>query len=174
MNSKRYIESYGYLKFDPNPAHNKNKKVSHKLKGDNWCMLIVPSTIDLYYQWFIEKRYNLKLNRSPWGPHISIVRAHLESHLIDKSVWKKVKTKWQDRKIKFVYDSFPKTSGKHWWLTCFMSEAYSIREDLGLIPKPKQRIHLTIGRPYQQHEDHSKYIKRLLDKGIAPEHEKIE
>lgn len=145
------MKTYGYLKYDPE---------SKTTRKDPWW-LIVNCSIGLakLYQhliykdaiknvradnvfglgsWLVE-RGKVKVNKSVWGPHISLVRGEVPTN---KKFWKK----YDGKRIWFEYTSMVGTNGCHYWLPVFSQEFIDIRLELGLPPEPRAPFHLTIGR----------------------------
>lgn len=112
------------------------------LEGDKnnrgWLILQCNRDISLYYCWFIQKKFGIRLQQSRHGSHISIVRGEVIDSL---QRW----NAYQGHTLEFNYSNDIETNGKHWWLNvcspCFMS----IRQELGLDPQPIYDFHLTIG-----------------------------
>jgi len=164
------MKSYGYLKYDPRHIETRYK--------DWWLILQCSEGIALYYRYWIQKeatwevhsrdwlnkaklnpnldrhwpvtQKGIKLTRSAWGPHVSVVRGEKPLNI---KLWKK----YDGKKVWFEYDpKYLNTNGKHWWFRVISPELESIRQELGLTPQPEyfhrdsqtQRVnpfHLTIG-----------------------------
>lgn len=150
------ISTKGILEFDP---QDRTKK--HKFQS-SWKRVALIKTnceLDLYYAWFVKKRFNLDLNRSLRGSHVTII-----SDRMDKSEFDKVSKLFNGKEIEFFINLSPMSSGKHWWMNVKCPDAESIRELAGLSRKPYFDFHLTIGYANEKNEMHSEYIWRQMDK----------
>ncbi|MEO6303505.1 MAG: hypothetical protein ABIP51_10040, partial [Bacteroidia bacterium] len=115
-----FIESKGKIVFDPLVEKQKDNKPF-------WAMVMLDGDICLYYLWWLEKRFGLKLQKPLWGPHISFIRGE------ETGLWNLIKEKYNGKDINFIYDLNVKSNGKHWWLRVTCEELKDIREELGLI-----------------------------------------
>jgi hypothetical protein len=48
------------------------------------------------------------------------------------------------KRLEFSYTPDLQTNGKHWWLLVECPQIYEIRKELGLNPKPRHPLHMTI------------------------------
>ncbi len=103
-----------------------------------WLILQCDLDLSLYYCWFIQRRFGIKLQRPLHGSHITVVRGEVIKSF-DK--W----NAYQGNIIQFHYSNIIGTNGKHWWLDVYSPCLISIRQELGLEPQPKYDLHLTIG-----------------------------
>ncbi len=164
------MQSFGYLKYDPTTPNSKNEKW--------WAMLKCDENLTAYYRYWLSKCWivkgsgriwsreqeiqtdddweifnrGVKLHRSVWGSHISVVRGE-EPHPKDAKYWKK----YENRKIWFEYDpEFLNSNGRHWWVRIISPELEDIRSELGLSRIPQifddrknkfvnSPFHITIG-----------------------------
>lgn len=140
------MKSYGYLQYDP--RHPKTEFESW------WALLRCDHGLVEYYKYWIERsavysisskrwfqendisflsedqwkiqQVGFKLNKSAWGPHISVVRGEQPKY---PELWNKYKNK----KILFEYNpEYINTNGKHWWIRIYSEELEQIRTELGL------------------------------------------
>ena len=144
------IEVNGKIWFDP-----KNVTKKHNIQSDwkRMAMVIFDCDMTEYYSWFIQKRYNLQLNRPLRGTHISFK-------------WDEVKEKYNGTEVKLILDTNVKSDSKHWWLPVDYGSRQpllDIRSELGL-GKPYWGMHMTIGYCNPKNEEHSKYIHGLITK----------
>jgi hypothetical protein len=165
---KTTIKQIGRIVFDPKDETNKHASQS------NWkrtAMVLIEGDITSYYSWFIEKRYGLVLNKPLRNAHITFINDRT-SDMNDK--WDEIKTKWNGKTIEVVInveprtDSDDKNSTCHWWLNIPEEdrvELHNIRQELGL-GRPHWGLHLSLGYANEKNEEHSKYIHRLIKKGI--------
>lgn len=144
-------KSFGYLKYDP---------VSENSRFDPWWLaLMCPMGLALFYQELIRKeatktvkaaevfgfgdwpiqKGNVKVKKSVWGPHISLVRGEEPKN---KKLW----GKYDGKKVWFEYTPMVGTNGCHYWLPVFSQDFYDIRIELGLPPETRAPFHFTIGR----------------------------
>lgn len=147
------IECEGFITF--NPPNITKKHISQS----NWKQTVIIKTnceIENYYSWFIEKRFNLKLNKTIRGTHVTIINDRM-----DLSEISKFKDIFDGKPIKFYYNPIPVTNGEHWWLRVFCPESENIREIMGLNKNPYFNLHLTIGYANDKNIDHSLYIERI-------------
>ncbi len=163
----------GKIGFDPI-----NKTNKHELQA-SWkkmAMVFMDGDITDYYAWFINKRYNLELNKPLRGAHVSFINDSLKDlslngQLTNEEVethWTLVKNKWHGKEIPVVVNLNPRTDDTHWWLNIPHEERLflqSIREELGL-GKPFWGLHMTIGYANEKNIEHSKYIHRLIKTGL--------
>jgi hypothetical protein len=162
----------GVIKFD---LENKTKK--HKLQS-SWkktAFLLIDSDICEYYSWFINKRYNLTLNKPLRNAHISFINESNKELTNNGKIslneanelWSKVKKKWDNKKFEIVLDVTPISNGQHWWLNVPNEERVQlqeIRNELGL-GRPYYGIHMSLGYPNSKQIDHSNYIADMIRNG---------
>jgi hypothetical protein len=159
------IKISGKIVFDP-----KDKTAKHRNQA-TWkrVAMVVFDDADIceYYSWFINKRYNIFLNRPLRSGHITFINDKTED-INDK--WDEVKQKWNGKSIDVVLDIDVRTNGLHWWLNIpheFRQDLQNIRYELGL-GYPYFGMHLTIGSARAGiHEEHSKYIHECISKGFV-------
>ncbi len=143
-------KSIGYLEYDP---------VSPTTRFDPWWLIIrCDDQLAALYQSFVYKDArklitsqdaygignwlfyikNIKLTKSVWGSHISVIRGEEPPN---KQFWKK----YQGKEIEFSYIPMTQTNGCHYWLPVSSSNIDDIRLELGLPAQPLAPFHLTIG-----------------------------
>lgn len=159
----------GTFRFD---AENLTKKHVKQSEWKRFAMLEFDGDICKYYAWFINKRFNIKLNSPIRKAHVTFVNDSnndlgLSSgktiEQIDKR-WQEVKEKYDGKQQHIMLDLKARISDKHWWFRLYkgynqiLSE---IRSELGL-GKPYFDYHLTLGFPYKKYEEHNKYIHELI------------
>lgn len=144
------------IEFDP-----ENKTAKH-IKQSSWKNVVICSTdaeIDKYYSWFLQKRFNLELNRSLRKAHVTIVNDVVE----DKEAYEKTKQIWNGKKLVFDFDpSDIRTNGEHWWLKVKNEQVAEIRRSCGLNPDPYFNLHLTLGYANEKNLFHSEYIHQQI------------
>ncbi len=139
------------------------------------AMILFDGDITQYYAWFLERRYNLVLNRPLRGAHISFINDSIRDLTLNgtrsleesEEVWNRVKKKYHGKKIEVVLDLDPRTDDRTWWLNVPHDERDSIqaiRDELGL-KKPYFGLHMSIGYANEQHMGHSIYLHESLKKG---------
>jgi len=152
------MEIKAKIQFDPKDRTSKHKKQS------SWKTTVICNIgddIDLYYAWFLKKRFNLILNRSLRKAHITIVNDRTSD--IDTEMYKKMKEHFDGKEITFTYDPEEiRSNGKHWWLKVYSEESKAIRKFMGLPENPYLPLHLTLGYSNEKTNDHSKYILRQI------------
>ena len=98
--------------------------------------------IDRYYAWFLKKRFNLELNRTLRGTHITFI-----NDKVDSKIFEEASKIFNGKEITFYIENEPRTSGEYWWLRAYCPDAENIREIMGLSRIPYHPLHLTIGTP---------------------------
>jgi len=158
------IKLRGIIKFDPKDVTKKH------LKQSNWkkiAMVMFEGDICEYYSWWVNRRYNLKLNKPLRGGHITFINDR-SSEI--KGDWSEVKKKYNNKPIDIILDLTPKTDSNnkgstyHWWLSLpekNRKELHDIRLELGL-GRPYWGLHMTIGHANPKQIEHSKYLHRCL------------
>jgi hypothetical protein len=149
----------GIIKFDP---ENKTKKHEKQSSWKSVVMIQLDCETDRYYSWFVQRRYNLKLNKPIRGSHVTIVSDIVE----DKDLFERIKNEYDGKPMEFVYDPDARTNGEHWWLKVTCEEGKNFREKLRLPRDPYWGFHLTLGYANEKMIDHSFYIWDLIKKGL--------
>lgn len=146
------VKVKGIIEFSPEDVTRKHKSQS------SWkrvAMIRTDCELDRYYAWFLKKRFNLELNRTLRGPHISFI-----SDKLDKDIFDQASSVFNGKQIDFYLDIEPRSNGSHWWLRVYCPEAESIREVVGLNREPYFSFHLTLGHSNEKNTEHSEYILR--------------
>lgn len=144
------VKVRGILDFQPEDVTRKHKNQS------SWKRVAIIKTdcdLERYYAWFLEKRFNLILNKNLRGSHITFI-----SDRMDKDIFDQASKIFNGKEIDFYIELEPRSSGKHWWLRVYCPEAESIREAVGLTRDPYFGLHLTLGHANEKNIFHSKYI----------------
>jgi hypothetical protein len=163
----------GKIVFD---VDNKTKKHNSQSSWKYIAMILFEGDVCEYYSWYIKKRFNITLNRPLRGSHISFINDSFNdiskgSNKNSKQIndtWKKVKKKWNGKKIPVMLYLTPKTDGKYWWLNVhnhYHDNLMCIRKEVGL-NKPYFNFHMTIGYANNLNIDHSNYIHDSIKKRI--------
>ena len=163
----------GKIGFEP---ENKTKKHSAQASWKKMAMVFIDGDITDYYAWFINRRYNLVLNKPIRGAHISFINDSIKDMSLDGKrtieevdiLWENIKKKWDGKEIEVVIDLNPRTDDRTWWFNIPHDERgflQGIREELGL-GKPYWGMHMTIGYANEKNIDHSIYIHDLIKKGL--------
>lgn len=140
------------------------------------AMVFIDGDVTEYYSWFIEKRYNLILNKPLRGSHISFINDSIKDMSLNgqrtikevDELWETVKKKWDGVQIPIVLDISPRTDDRTWWLDIPNDERgllQGIREELGL-GRPFWGMHMSIGYANEKNLFHSEYIHRLIKNGL--------
>jgi len=166
------IELTGTLHFDLIHVSKKQLKQSSwkhvgivKFSGDD----------DDYYSWFINRRYNLHLNKPARGFHFTIINDKIENLSLDEIG--QLKTLFDGITVKVKLSTDVRTNGEHWWLKAESEDAENIRRAFRLNPTPYWNFHTTVGYVNQgninkngiafNHAwEHSHYIHDLLKRNI--------
>ena len=139
-------------------------------------MVLIDGEICEYYAWFLQKRYNLFLNKPLRGAHISFINDSMRDLSLNgqksneeiQNLWESVKIKWDKQNIPITLDISPKTDDRTWWLNIPNEERellQGIRTELDL-GRPFFGMHMSIGYANEKVLPHSEYIHNLIKNGI--------
>ena len=145
------IEIKGTINFFP---PNETKKHNHQSEWKKHALIETECDLERYYAWFLENRFNLKLNKTLRGSHISFIADRFS----DTEQWGMIAKKYHGKEITFFYEIEPRSNGEHWWLRVHSPDAEDIREELGLTREPYHPFHLTLGYANNKNIEHSEYI----------------
>jgi len=164
----------GKIGFEP---ENKTKKHNAQSLWKRMALVYLQGEITEYYAWFINRRYNLVLNKPLRGAHISFINDSLRDLSLNGTrtieeidmVWDQCKKRWDGKEIPVVLDLSPRSDSTHWWLNIPNDERQllqEIRTEIGL-GRPYFGMHMSIGyaRP-GIYEEHSKYIHNCIKSGL--------
>lgn len=140
----------GILEFSP---EDKTRKHASQSSWKRVAMIKTDCDLDRYYAWFLKKRFNLELNKTLRGSHITFI-----SDRLDRTIFEEASKIFNGKEITFYIELEPRSNGEHWWLRVHSPEAESIREALGLSRDPYFGMHLTLGYANERNLQHSKYI----------------
>jgi len=150
------LELKTVIQFDPPNLTDKHEKQSEWKKT---VVCLADCDIDKYYAWFLEKRFNLKLNRSIRKAHITIVA----DRITDKEKYQQAKEIFNGKEVTFTYDPEEiRSNGEDWWVKVYNTDIEAIREFAGLNRKPFFNLHMTIGYANEKNLFHSEYILRNI------------
>lgn len=164
------IKLKGKIKFE---VPNLTKKHHNQSEWKRVAMIEIKGEHCEYYAWFIQKRFNIKLNKPIRGAHITFINDRF-SEIIGETleekekIWDLVKDKYHNVNIEVYLSVDPRTNGQFWWLNVpqeHRSEIHSIRKELGL-DRPFFGLHLTIGRADHLELEQSNYIHSLIQKNL--------
>ena len=145
----------GKVIFDP---ENKTRKHESQSKWKRVVLIQLDCETYAYYAWFVNRRYNLILNRPLRGTHVTIV-----NDVVDRSeLYDAAKAKYNGKLMEFTFDPDARTNGEHWWLRVSSNEAEDLREEIGLTRKPYFNLHLTLGHANEKHIAHAEYIHKCV------------
>ncbi len=154
----------GKIKFDPK---NYTKKHNKQSEWKRIAMLVFDCDLCDYYSWFIEKRYNLKLNRPLRGSHVTFINDALIDFDDDsEEKWEEIKNKYDGTEVEVVLDVDVRSDSKHWWLVVehgSRKPLLDIRNEFKL-GNPYWGMHMSIGWANDKNIEHSKYILGLIMK----------
>jgi len=167
------ITIYGKIGFEPENRTNKHRAQASWKKV---AMVFIDGDICEYYAWFLQKRYNIVLNKPLRGGHISFINDSMRDFRQNGTVsdadielkWEATKKKWNGQIIPIVLDVSPKTDDRSWWLNVPNDERvllHDIRAELGL-GRPYFGIHMSIGYANERNIEHSTYIHDIIKKGF--------
>jgi hypothetical protein len=171
----------GKILFDPPNITSKHERQSEWKKV---AMVEFEGDIKKYYRWFVKKRYHLFLGESIRKAHVTFINDHERDIKMHK--WDMVKKRWNGKTIEIELSTDVRTDGINWWLVVpeeAREELHGIRAELGL-GRPYFGLHMTFGvardgrddselfepnvvRAIRANEAHSRYIRRLLKKGLT-------
>lgn len=141
----------GILVFDPINVTKKHNAQSAWKK-----VAIVKFDCDLYayYSWFLQKRFNLFLNKPLRGTHLTFI-----NDIVDDDIYLKAKEMFDGKEVIVKYDpEIVRSNNKgHWWLKSESLDCQNIRTVMGL-GDPYFGYHITIGLATHLQLEHSKYI----------------
>jgi hypothetical protein len=146
----------GIMEFEP-----EDKTRKHKSQASWKRVAIIRTNDDTadYYSWFINRRFNLPLNKPLRGAHVSIVNdAERDFSYGVNPRWETVKAKYDGKPMDFYIDLEPRTNGEHWWFRVYCPAGEDMREELGLKRDPFYSLHMTIGYANEKNMAHSYYI----------------
>ncbi|MCK9574761.1 MAG: hypothetical protein WC979_03105 [Candidatus Pacearchaeota archaeon] len=165
------IISYkGKIHFDPD---NKTNKHESQASWKKIALIMIPGEVCEYYSWFLEKRYDIILNKPLRGAHISFINDSVADiqkgcSLVNQEdvhfIWDSLKKKYDNTEIEVILDLDPRSDGNHWWLNIPQDERttiHGIRAEIGL-GRPFFGLHMSIGYANEKNKAHSEYILRLL------------
>lgn len=129
------------------------------LKQSEWKKVVIAKIegdIVKYYNWFLQKRFGLVLNKPLRGAHITIVNDRMTEEQYDLG------RIYDNKELTFLYDpnDIRGNDNGHWWINVKCDEVAIIRETMKLEPIPYFRLHLTLGKANELNIEHSKYILR--------------
>jgi hypothetical protein len=147
------FELKGILEFDP---VNVTKKHLSQSSWKRTAMVRFDCDLFAYYSWFLEKRFNLKLNKPLRGTHLTIINDKFESD----ELYRQARELFHGKEITVMYDpAIIRANDKgHWWIKADSDDARNIRSVIGLDPDPYFGYHITIGLATHLQLEHSKYI----------------
>lgn len=151
----------GTILFDP---INVTKKHILQSEWKKTAIISIKDDMCNYYSWFIEKRYNIKLNKPLRGTHVTFI-----NEIMDDSTFIEGKKFFDGKEIEVNYDpTYVRTNEKgHWWIKVYSKDIDSIRIALGLNKNPYYGLHITIGNATHLQLEQSLYIKNLIDKKLS-------
>jgi len=167
---EQFITLKGQIVFDPK---DKTKKHGSQSTWKKMAMVMFDGDISEYYAWFLERRYNIKLNKPLRGPHISFINDSIndmkkglgvESEKKVNSRWNYVKNMWDRKEITIVLDLDMRSDSIHWWLNIPNENRnllHAIRIQLGL-ERPYYGLHLSIGYANNKNIEQSKSWRYYL------------
>lgn len=163
----------GKILFEP---ENKTKKHESQASWKKVAMVLIDGEVSEYYSWFLQKRFNLVLNKPIRGAHITFVNDSIndmsqqgvKTNEEVEAMWEEVKKKWDGKEIEVVLNLRPFSDNLHWWLIVdhkYREELHAIRAELGL-GKPYFGLHMSLGYANEKNIMHSEYINLLNEKGF--------
>jgi hypothetical protein len=152
----------GTVEFEPG---NKTRKHLSQASWKRVVMIRTHDDLSEYYAWFINRRFNLPLNKPLRGAHITIVNdAERDFVWGVEPKWSEIKKMYHGKPMDFYIDLEPRTNGEHWWLRVYCPLGETMREELGLSREPYYSFHLTIGHANEKYLAHSEYILNVCQR----------
>lgn len=170
---KERITLIGKIGFEPEEYTRKHKDQATWKKV---AMVFIDGDICEYYSWFLQKRYNLILNKPLRGGHISFINDSMRD-LTQKGkipqeqalkTLEEVKKRWDGKEVEITLELNPKTDDRTWWLNIPNDERnglQAIRNELGL-ERPFFGMHMSVGYANEKNIEHSTYIHETIVKGF--------
>ena len=161
----------GKILFDP---ENRTKKHNRQSDWKRIAMVHFEGEMCDYYSWFIERRYNLKLNKPLRGAHITFINDStkdisnnftIPNDVVD-DMWDNLKKKWDGKEIEVTINLDVRSNSDYWWFRVTSPQFEEIRGEIGL-GKPFFNYHMTIGYANNRNLEHSNYIVGLIKIGRA-------
>lgn len=133
----QWLKTTGKLVYDPT-----RKDLRKTFKSRTLIVELPWDDLDLYYQWFLLKRYGtwFQTQRPMWGKHVTIVRGDEKGYLSPN--W----GKHAGRKVDVYYSPEVSRKWKFWSLPVKGEGLEELRVELGLVAK--HDFHLTFARQY--------------------------
>lgn len=167
------IRLIGKIGFEPEDFTRKHKDQASWKKI---AMIFIQGEICEYYAWFLQKRYNITLNKPLRGAHISFVNDSMydltQKGQVTEEValerWEQCKQKWGGKEIELVLELNYKTDDRSWWLNIPQDERellHEIRAEIGL-SRPHFGLHMSLGYANEKNIEHSTYIHETISKGL--------
>lgn len=139
---------------------NKTRKHNSQSSWKRTAIALLDDDTSLYYSWFLEKRFNLKLNKPLRGSHLTFI-----NDIVDSKIYEEVASIFEGKTITLEYDPADiRTNGNHWWIKVSSKDAENLRVVCGLNPNPYFNFHLTLGHANEKNIEHSKYILNCIKK----------
>lgn len=146
---KDWIKLRGKIVFD---VEDKTKKHISQSSWKRTVMFQFGDDLSDYYAWFINKRYNLKLNKPLRGSHYTIVNDKIS----EMKNWDNVRSKYYGTYGDVYFHPDVRSNGEHWWLKAFSIDGNKIRKELSL-GWPYFNPHITIGLANNKNIEQSQY-----------------
>lgn len=158
----------GKIIFDP---ENRTRKHNRQSDWKRIAMVHFDGEMCDYYAWFIERRYNLKLNKPLRGSHITFINDSTKDLTKNFTIpievindnWSKLRDKWDGKEIEVTLNLDLRSNGEHWWMKVHSQSFEDIRTEIEL-GRPFFNYHMTIGYANERNIEHSEYIVGLIDK----------
>lgn len=152
------FELKGKIEFDPVNVTKKHNKQSSWKKS---AMVKFDCDIYDYYSWFLERRFNLFLNKPLRGTHVTAI-----NDIVNNDIYLQAREIFNGREVTIQYDPTIIRSNEkgHWWLKAYSDDIKNIRTSMGLTPDPYFGLHITIGLATHLQLEHSLYITEQCKK----------
>ena len=147
----------GKITFDPEDKTNKHTRQGVWKKA---AIVLLYCDTYKYYAWFLEKRFNITLQRPLRFTHFTIINDRITTKE-DLVKYEECKKKWDGKEVEFTYNPEYRTNGKHFWFRIYSEDALQIRKDAGL-GKYEHGLHLTVGLVSEKDLDYAAYRHRQM------------
>lgn len=132
----QWVKMQGVLRYDPDkvPLNKRyERQLVVNLRNRDFCRL---------YQWFIERRYWVKLQPSFLVPHVNVLRRQESSFKPSEGVWRL----HEGKIVEFEYSPEVEKHWKFYVLPVRSARLNEIRAELGL--GPRTGMHITVAREF--------------------------
>lgn len=133
---ENWAKATGKLVYNPH-----RPDIRKKFAHDDWRLVVeVDRGFSLYYNWWVQKMWGLRLQLPVWKTHITILNGKQNVEPTFRKIWKK----YEGKKIEFEFSPALEQHWKFFVLPVRCERFNEIRRELGLPDWDK--YHITFGR----------------------------